>query len=588
MEGSEYGNPSNADPPDKALRSTGSKAGDGKRIKHLNLVLRAIRNVNQLIVREKDPGKLIQGVCENLTEPRGYYTAWIVLLDEDCKLISHAGSGLGDYFDPLIKRMEKGEFTSCSQLALSESNVVVIGDPASQCPECPLSDSYNGKGAITVGLEYGGKVFGLMSVSIPLEILGDDEERQLLKEVAGDVAFALHNIEVEDERRRVDDSLNLFKRIIYTAKESMAFIDREYSYKALNNAFGISKGSAAEMIDASVADLFGEEVFKGTIKPNLDRCLAGEDVNYQSWFEFPDLGSRCMDIFYYPHHDSSGSVIGVAAIMHDITESKRLEDERKHLLRQVELKNQELEQVVYATSHDLRSPMVNIQGFSKELQMSLDDLKGILKGLDLDKDSRGGLDKIIEEDIPKSFDYIHVSISKMDLQLKGLLRLSRLGREAVNIVDLDMNRIMSNIKQVLETRTKEKGAKLDIDYLLPCMGDERQINQVFSNLIENSLKYLDPERPGRIRVSGRGEKDRVVYCVEDNGIGIEPKNQKMVFNLFSRIDTKGTSGEGLGLTIVKKIVYRHGGEIWVESKPGSGSRFYVSLPIANKRRNGEY
>ena len=119
---------------------------------------------------------------------------------------------------------------------------------------------------------------------------------------------------------------------------------------------------------------------------------------------------------------------------------------------------------------------------------------------------------------------------------------------------------------------------LRVGDLPPCQGDPAQLDQVFSNLLGNAIKYLDPGRPGVISVTGRADLDRCVYCVEDNGVGIDPKHQEIIFELFHRLDPHASDGEGLGLTIVRQILGRMDGEVWVESRPGVGSRFYVALP----------
>ncbi|MDO8281893.1 MAG: ATP-binding protein [Thermodesulfovibrionia bacterium] len=240
-------------------------------------------------------------------------------------------------------------------------------------------------------------------------------------------------------------------------------------------------------------------------------------------------------------------------------------------------KNAEVEKIVYITSHDLRAPLVNVAGYHKEVGYSLQELQAILKDAELPEDVKEKIAFIIDKDIPESVNYIDASVAKMDSLLAGLLRLSRSGKTELHIENLDMNRLVSDVLDSLQYQFKEKGARYEIAELPPCTGDERQINQAFSNLIWNAIKYLDPKRPGLIRISGRKDDGNIIYCVEDNGIGIAPEDQEKIFEIFHRVQ-RGKGGEGLGLSIVKKIVERDNGKIWVESVVGKGSKFYVSLP----------
>ena len=166
----------------------------------------------------------------------------------------------------------------------------------------------------------------------------------------------------------------------------------------------------------------------------------------------------------------------------------------------------------------------------------------------------------------------------MDSLLSGLLRLSRLGRAALTIKELDMNKLLSDIVETFEYKIKEKGITPQIGELPPCLGDETQINQVFSNLVDNSLKYLDPHRTGTIKISGRKENGQAVYYVEDNGIGIAEEHRDRIYEIFHRLNPEEGTGEGLGLSIARRILDRHAGKIWVESAPDKGSKFFVVLP----------
>lgn len=260
-----------------------------------------------------------------------------------------------------------------------------------------------------------------------------------------------------------------------------------------------------------------------------------------------------------------------ATIATDITATKKMQ-------QMIAAKNRELEQVVYIASHDLRSPLVNIDGYSRELKYSIKDLTVILDQGHTDmKELRTALEMPLE-DMADALHYIRSSTTQMDALLKGLLKLSRTGRANLNIEALDMNETLAEVVEAMEFQIRESGAEVRVGNLPPCRGDQVQVHQVFSNLVGNALKFLSSSRKGVIRVSGQIMDGRCIYCVQDNGIGVDPAHQKNIFEVFHRLDPSRNEGEGLGLTIVRQILERLDGEIWMESEPGLGSRFFVALP----------
>ncbi|MBN2594314.1 MAG: PAS domain-containing protein, partial [Sedimentisphaerales bacterium] len=180
-----------------------------ERIKHLNTVLRAVRNVSQLIAREKDRKRLIQGACKCLIEARGYHSICIVLLDQSRKLTIAAEAGLGKDFQLFLDRAKRGDWNYCTKRALSQTRVLVIDDPVSACGDCPIAERCLGRKAIAARLEYAGEIFGLMIASVDSDCAIDEEEQSLFEEVAGDMAFALNSIKLEEERRRAEAALLL-------------------------------------------------------------------------------------------------------------------------------------------------------------------------------------------------------------------------------------------------------------------------------------------------------------------------------------------------------------------------------------------
>jgi len=271
-----------------------------------------------------------------------------------------------------------------------------------------------------------------------------------------------------------------------------------------------------------------------------------------------------------------------ATIFFDITEQKKIEQERERLLKELEDKNKEMESLIYVTSHDLRSPLVNILGFSMEMERSAQMLTDLLRDPTVPPEVQGAAVHCLQDHIPTALGFIRSSGQKMDRLIEGLLQLSRTGRAVLDPQPLDMNTLLQNAVASMSYQTQQASASITIEPLPDCVADENQVNQAFSNLLDNALKYRDPRRPLEIRVSGRIEGDRAVYCVEDTGVGIASEQQPKVWELFYRLDRSSPEpGEGLGLTLVKRIVERHGGRVWLDSELGRGSRFYLELPAVS-------
>ncbi len=282
-----------------------------------------------------------------------------------------------------------------------------------------------------------------------------------------------------------------------------------------------------------------------------------------------------------------GKTIGTVVTFVDITGRKKAEEELNALNVELIDKNEELEQLIYVASHDLRSPLVNVQGFTTEIGELAKELGLVLSKKEISPKVINKIAPILEKELPHSLNRVLLNVEKMDALLNGLLRLSRVGRAELNIIELDMSKLVSNIIEANKHQIQDKEAEVETGNLPSCFGDESQIDQVFSNLLDNALKYLNPERKGFIKISGERKGEEAVYCVEDNGIGIHEDHHNIVFELFHRLDPKKSEGEGLGLTIISRILNKHGGKVWVESKQDGGSKFFVSLPTIKSLKRRE-
>lgn len=241
--------------------------------------------------------------------------------------------------------------------------------------------------------------------------------------------------------------------------------------------------------------------------------------------------------------------------------------------RHLQAQNEELESVIYVTSHDLRSPLVNIQGFSQELTASVAQLR---ESVPTPTEPQA---RLLNEDIPEALHFISTSASRMNRLLDGLLQLSRLGRMPLRTQPIDMDAMMREIVDSMEFEFREAGAAVDIGELPAASGDPDQLRQVFANLLGNAIKYR-AERPLHISIRGSVEGNWLRYRVQDNGMGIHRDHHARIFQIFHRLDPKGPiPGEGIGLTIVQRVISRHSGLVQLDSTLGEGSTFSVSLPV---------
>lgn len=263
-----------------------------------------------------------------------------------------------------------------------------------------------------------------------------------------------------------------------------------------------------------------------------------------------------------------------AIIATDITELMRYNDV---LLE----KNKELENYVYVTSHDLRSPLVNIQGFSTRLKKHTDKIGELVAVSNIDQITKESLADLIEQKIPHTLEYIFNSVGKMERMLNSLLQISRTGRVVLSIQPVSMHALISKVIHTVEYQLQETGSKIDVENLPDCYGDETLLNQLFSNIITNAIKYRDEQRPLRVSITGVNRYKKVLYRIMDNGIGIPKEHLEKIWYVFYRVDNRHVQGDGIGLSVVKRIVEKHHGKIWVESTERYGTTFFIELPAEN-------
>lgn len=260
------------------------------------------------------------------------------------------------------------------------------------------------------------------------------------------------------------------------------------------------------------------------------------------------------------------------------TELRAVNRELAQRTQELSRKNEEVEAFVYIVSHDLRGPLVNLQGFSRELQRSCQTLAERLQGATLAPNVEREVKEILESEVPGSLRFISASTSKFERLINALLALSRTGRREFRVELLDMNELLAATLDSLKLGIEATGAQVLVSPLPPARGDATAVGQVLSNLVSNSVRYLQPGRGGRIEIGGVEEGGANRYFVKDNGVGIPEAAKKKLFQVFQRFHPDLAEGEGIGLATVKVIVERHGGRIWAESTEGQGTTFHFTLP----------
>ena len=236
--------------------------------------------------------------------------------------------------------------------------------------------------------------------------------------------------------------------------------------------------------------------------------------------------------------------------------------------------NEEIQRFAYIVSHDLRAPLVNIMGFTSELEHAA----GALSRHVAAEGAPAELREMTDSEIPEALRFIRSSTSKMDRLINAILRLSREGRRVLAPEWLDMQAILRTMVDSLQHQIVSSGASVVIGALPPLVADRLAVEQVFSNVVENALKYLKPGRPGEVRVSGRSETGMVRFEIADNGRGIAERDYERVFELFRRAGDQSVPGEGIGLAHVRALVRRLGGRIDCRSTLDSGTTFTILLP----------
>jgi PAS domain S-box-containing protein len=353
------------------------------------------------------------------------------------------------------------------------------------------------------------------------------------------------------EMRRTRDRL---ERLIESSVDGIVTTDKAGNItlfsRGAEEMFGYS---ASEVMGKPVADFFGGSEPGATPLFHLIAAGGGRISNHETHVRTRAGHEIVADISASLLRDEEGEVVGYLGICKDITARRRAEEDLRR-------KNEELEGYVRTVSHDLRGPIMSIQGFCSLMAESC--------GAELPESGRYFLGRVKD------------SAHQMDRLICELLELSTAGNANGARYWVPVRQVLREIAEELAPQLDAAGVRLDIQEPLPqVFADETRLRQVFANLIGNALRHMGRDSGGVIEVASEPAEHGHVFSVTDNGAGVPFELQDRIFEMFYTRSQNGSSqGFGLGLAIVKKIVEAHGGHIWVESEPGNGARFYFNFP----------
>jgi len=359
-------------------------------------------------------------------------------------------------------------------------------------------------------------------------------------------------------RKRAEEALReseeRFRNIVEGSQAGYCFIDKSGRFQHCNDAWLRMHGYASrDEVVGQHFTLTQAEANKEQAERNFKNLLEGEPI------PSGESISRCKDGCIAYHTFSAnpvvkgGEVVGAELFFIDISKRKQAEEKLRNI-------NEELKSFSHIVSHDLKTPIVFIQGFSSFL----------LEGYGDKMDEKGRM----------CLERIQANANRMEALISDLLALSRIGKVVSTFEEVSFSEIVENVLSNLQDRLNETGVEVILEDHFPSVYcDGERIYQVLDNLLVNAIKFRDRTKSPKIQIGHEDKEEFHQFFVRDNGIGIDAKHHVRVFERFHRLrETNDVEGTGLGLSIVERIVNNHGGKIWVESERGAGSTFYFTIP----------
>ncbi|MBW1695744.1 MAG: PAS domain S-box protein [Deltaproteobacteria bacterium] len=532
-----------------------------RKLEHLNLVLRTVRRVSQLLNKERDLQKLIQGICDILVANRGYHNAWIALLDESGKFTASAEAGVGEKYTSMVQSLTRGDLTDCIRKALSQPGVVITRDPPSACRNCPLSEAYSGRGAITVRLEYDQHIYGILTISIPKKFITDKEEQELVQEIGNDIVRGIDKIEKEKRRKWAEEAFqeseHRFRNLVENSLTGISIIQADrivYQNPEQERLFG---PLPRQTILASLEGIHPDDIEK--VKRLYQDITSGKSQVFETDFRFyPKTNlSGNQKLVWVNCRASAIEYHGKKAILVNVMDVTRIR-QLENLLR-VQDKMISLGRVAAGIAHEIRNPLSGINIY-------LNTLEKIFEKEQCPQKVRGILDHL------KSASF------KIESVIKRVMDFAKPGEP--KFVWTDINKPVEEAISLSSVTMRKSGIKIEkkLTADLPkCNIDPHMIEEVVLNLITNAAEAMKRmEKDKRILVESFYRKNRIFLTVSDSGPGVSLDIKDKIFDPFY---TTKTGGAGIGLSLSQRIIADHGGSISVTASKWGGAQFRIEIPI---------
>ncbi len=380
---------------------------------------------------------------------------------------------------------------------------------------------------------------------------------------------------VEDENQRVESRFLAVMNGVNDGLYELNFVnDTMYMSKEFKAMLGFDEDEIEDTAEAAIILIHPDDVEK-SLEVRRD-YITKKTPHYVNVFRMKHkdgtwrwIMSRGVGTW-----DRFGQIRTLIGTHTDITEQKAREEELRQL-------NADMEAFTYITSHDMRSPLVNLKGFSHELTLAVSDVNDLLAPQrdKIGPATWGKLDTILKHDIPEALGFIGNAVDRMDTLTTAILDLSRIGKYVYHDEWVNMREIFDKCLGAQSYEISGKQVEVTVGPLPDIVADRMALEQIVSNLLDNAVKYLRPGEPGRIEVACQETGRDHIVSIRDNGRGIAPEDSDRVFNIFRRARNTGdVRGLGIGMAFVKASLRKMGGAIWFESTLGEGTTFYVSLP----------